>query len=328
MTPSSPDVAAVIARLEKVERENRKLKRVGTIVLVAIAAFLLMAQARSSPIAKVLEAEKFIVRDKQKRVWIELGISDHGPRLTFFGKQGKESTTIQAGVLSIPGAEDTDSSSIYMFGGNIWMVGEGGTGLWILGKEGEINLGVKGEGSAELSIAGKEFNGGINLSVQPDGIANLRLSQKFLERVSLGLTADGSPGLAFWDKNLKARSWMNLQPNGAPQIVLADANAATRAWLMLQPDGSPVMAFRDTQGNVQRIPGEATEMSAGGRTWVLWGNTLGLSLPIGAWPTRIGCEDERIRRTQAASDKAAAEKKDASAFFTCLPDNVDPRQRR
>ncbi len=49
-------------RLRRLERENRRMKQVGVVALVVIAAVGLMGQTTKGKVAKVVEAEKFVVR--------------------------------------------------------------------------------------------------------------------------------------------------------------------------------------------------------------------------------------------------------------------------
>lgn len=51
-------------RLHRLERENRRWKRAGGVALAVTAAVMLMGQATSS---KVIEAERFVLRDSQGR---------------------------------------------------------------------------------------------------------------------------------------------------------------------------------------------------------------------------------------------------------------------
>ena len=58
-------------------------------------------------------------------------------------------------------------------------------------------------------------------------------------------------------------------------------------------------------------------------TWVLWGQTVdpwnGLAtLPLGGWPSKGGCEQERVKREQPPPELRMA-------TYTCLPETVDPR---
>jgi len=74
MTKQTPDLEAVLERLENVERQNRRMKRVGLVTLVLLAAGFLVGQAQ--PKSQVVEAEQFIVRDARGQKRALLGL-DH-----------------------------------------------------------------------------------------------------------------------------------------------------------------------------------------------------------------------------------------------------------
>jgi len=59
---NEPTIYNMVERLDCLERENCWLKRIVALVLVVIATVVLMGQAKSSKVAKVIEAEKFVVR--------------------------------------------------------------------------------------------------------------------------------------------------------------------------------------------------------------------------------------------------------------------------
>lgn len=60
MTPQTPDWPAVLARLDKLERQNRRLKQAGAVVLVLAAALLLMGQASPN---RTVEANEFVLKN-------------------------------------------------------------------------------------------------------------------------------------------------------------------------------------------------------------------------------------------------------------------------
>ena len=60
---NEPTMNNMVQRLDRLERENRRLKLLGSLVLIGIATLLLMGQAKPNRVAKVIEAEKFILRD-------------------------------------------------------------------------------------------------------------------------------------------------------------------------------------------------------------------------------------------------------------------------
>ncbi len=60
-------------RLDRLERENRCLKRAGALALAVIAAVVLMGQATGAKVPKVIEAERFVVRDASGNTRAVLG---------------------------------------------------------------------------------------------------------------------------------------------------------------------------------------------------------------------------------------------------------------
>ncbi len=65
---NEPTIETLARRLDRVERENRWLKRAGVVAVAVIAAVGLMGQATGSKVAKVIEAEKFVLRDTRGKV--------------------------------------------------------------------------------------------------------------------------------------------------------------------------------------------------------------------------------------------------------------------
>lgn len=72
----SDAVDALTHRLDRLERENRWLKRIGGVVLVGLAAVVLMGQA--GPRNRIVEAEKFVLVDKGGKVRAVLGAASFG----------------------------------------------------------------------------------------------------------------------------------------------------------------------------------------------------------------------------------------------------------
>jgi hypothetical protein len=87
MTAQAPELAAVVARLEKVEQQNRKLKRVGVVVLALAVAGMVMGQAM--PRARILEAREFLLKDPAGKVRGTLSVDKAGPGLALVDENGK-----------------------------------------------------------------------------------------------------------------------------------------------------------------------------------------------------------------------------------------------
>lgn len=95
MCTQNAELSNILARLGKVEKENRRLKRIAVGVLVVAGAFLLMGQARSS---RTIEAEKFILRDGSGtvRARLEMEPMDR-PTLVLLDTKGFPLLTLAAG---------------------------------------------------------------------------------------------------------------------------------------------------------------------------------------------------------------------------------------
>ena len=70
------ELRAVVARLEKVERQTRRMKYAGIVVVMLAGAAVLMGQA--APKGKTIEAEKFVVVDNADHTRAILGYDDDG----------------------------------------------------------------------------------------------------------------------------------------------------------------------------------------------------------------------------------------------------------
>jgi hypothetical protein len=70
-------ILPLFQRIEKLERDNRNLKRVISILCVLFIAAFTMAQLRPAP--KVIEAERFVVKDSSGKEKASLGTETVGP---------------------------------------------------------------------------------------------------------------------------------------------------------------------------------------------------------------------------------------------------------
>ena len=69
---NEPTMDSLVKRLDLMEHQNRRLKRIGALVLVGITAMVLMGQAKPNKEAKVIEAEEIIIRDKDKQIRVSI----------------------------------------------------------------------------------------------------------------------------------------------------------------------------------------------------------------------------------------------------------------
>jgi len=135
---NEPTMDKLMERLNRLEGENCWLKRIVALVVVVIAAVFLMGQAKVSKVAKVIEAEKFVVRDKSGKVRAALQISaEGGPSLDLYDKNGKNRA--QLAILEFGGP----TPILFLLDRNekfsLKLAEIGGEGLmWLHDKDGRI----------------------------------------------------------------------------------------------------------------------------------------------------------------------------------------------
>jgi len=130
MTSHRPELHAIAERLGKLEEQHRKLKWGGVTIFAAISAVVLMGQAVPSP--RVVEAQKFILKDENGNVRGWMGVIGKGSELTLGNANAQPMMELMV---------STDASDLHFFGSH---------------KSG-INLGVN-SGDPALSMIDTEGN--------------------------------------------------------------------------------------------------------------------------------------------------------------------------
>ena len=101
---NNPTIETLARRLDKVERENRRLMRIGAVALAVIVAVVLMGQAtwKLAPPGKpgkVVGAEQFIVHDARGGVRAVLGtLPDGTVRLVLYDRSNPGETRVVLGA--------------------------------------------------------------------------------------------------------------------------------------------------------------------------------------------------------------------------------------
>lgn len=88
---NEPTIDNVVQRMDRLERENRRMKLVGVLVLLGIAAVMVMGQAKAPRVARVIEAERFVLRDENGRERATLEVESIS-NLTSFTLRDKDAT--------------------------------------------------------------------------------------------------------------------------------------------------------------------------------------------------------------------------------------------
>jgi hypothetical protein len=136
MTAQAPELAAVVARLEKVERQNRRLRGAGIAVVVLAAAGLLMGQAM--PKERIVGAEGFQLKDRHGMLRAELVVDKDGPGLHLRDDNGKERAKL----------------AVTKDGPRLALYDEDGQGrVWLTALKGEAGLDLEDHGNTRVHLS-------------------------------------------------------------------------------------------------------------------------------------------------------------------------------
>ena len=84
---------SIIERLEKLEKQNRRMKRVGGVFLAIVASLLLMGQAAAK---HTFDGTEFLLRDSKGVIRAKWTVTDKGPQLLFLDTNGDSRINLQA----------------------------------------------------------------------------------------------------------------------------------------------------------------------------------------------------------------------------------------
>jgi hypothetical protein len=255
---------ALTQRVDRLERENHRLKRTEILVIVAFGALALMGQTMpNGKVAKVIEAERFVLRDARGRERavlgmvadkiarastdpsldfyavdgvrrVRLGISPFwsDPSLDFYAKDGGD--RISLGVSQIQGG------SSFLEGGPL---GEASY-LHLRDKSGLFGVALTAEttGDSSLDVSGSGPGGHVELLGKANGPAELNLYAKNNtdRRATLFVAPNGTSALAMPEALLLAS-----EADGTRRFQVLDRNGAVRFGLLVNADGTPALLLQD-----------------------------------------------------------------------------------
>jgi len=179
---------SLVTRVNRLERENRRMKLAGVLVLIGIVGVIVMGQAKPRKVTKVIEAEKFVLIDKT------LGL----PNVTL---------------------ETSESGTAGLF-----LYGPGGKAIIAeMSASNGFAPAVKLYGSLErrLLVSLSAATGGGNLDLNdPDTNSTIRLGQDYLIARDPKKKLMEGIGLVLYDKK-QPRASLNLFSDG-PFLVFHD----------------------------------------------------------------------------------------------------------
>ncbi len=109
----SDELRAVMARVEKLERQNRLMKIAGLVLITLGGAAVLLGQA--APNRNVVDAHEVLIRDKEGNVRIRLDAKwDDGPSVVLYDWKGQERANLHV-EHSIHGGRPYDEPGLTLF---------------------------------------------------------------------------------------------------------------------------------------------------------------------------------------------------------------------
>ena len=140
MAPEPQELNAVLERLSRLEKQNRRLKWMGVTALAAVSAIFFTGQAAPTP--RTVEAQKFVLKDAQGNVRGWMSTIGKGSELTLGNVKAQPMIRL---VVS------TDSSDLHLFGGP-----KSGLNLSMDSGNPDISM-IAAQGNGEARIAFNEY---------------------------------------------------------------------------------------------------------------------------------------------------------------------------
>lgn len=241
MQSQDQTLAAVLVRLETLERQNRMLKRAGLAALLVSGCVLLMAQATAK---RVIEADEFVLRGRAGKVagTLSTNAAGHG-QLLLYDPDGNE---------RIAARVSAGDSTVFLAGphGGAWTsLGARDDTSYVVLKE-PTKAGVELSANSEkvgLYLSDRSEKARAGISVAKDGYSGIALLDEH-SRPMLALAAkETGPSLNFYDQNGKRRVLMASGAELGAALMFSDAMGTERVALMNSVSGASLI-FMDANG--------------------------------------------------------------------------------
>lgn len=178
MEPINSETQGILERLEKLERQNRRLKQAAAIAILVLSSLVLMAQNSTR---KTVEANAFFLVDENGNRKAELSMTGDAPTLTMYGTgEGKVTLVTGEGASSLILQEPDGKGTAWLSAGassSLSLTDDKGTAglqvskarpsLWMDGVDGTASLNSVGGFGPTLSLDGV---GGLSSSLFPDAL--------------------------------------------------------------------------------------------------------------------------------------------------------------
>jgi hypothetical protein len=222
MDESDARLCEIQFRLEKLERENRRMKTTGSLAVMIAASLFLMGQAKSD---RTIEAQKFVLKDASGKVGAELAMDRFGARLNLHDANGRPVVTLVGSDAPSLGLMRGEESISLFIGANhqygLALYGKKDTGryggiraglaimndipalsLYDKNQRERITLEAK-ESAPSVILRDAKENENLRLGYDPlssePTLSLMDVGEKMVGAASLSLAKDG-PNLELWDR--------------------------------------------------------------------------------------------------------------------------------
>lgn len=202
---NEPTMGALERRMEAVERENRRWQWMVTVTLAVVAAMVILVQATPTKFGKVLEAERFVLRDTNGGIRAELGLIDGASVLLLNDKDGKPGVAL----------------SVFP---------DGPRRVSLLDRDGRTRsvLTARADGDSGLRLFDKNLMHRASLDVMADGRPILRLADKQINPAQLTILSRQVPVPRFRHPTAGSESeWEWRKTAGVDSLLPATSSRTT-----------------------------------------------------------------------------------------------------
>jgi hypothetical protein len=214
----------VLVRLERLERENRRLR------LSAAACGLLLfawtACSVSSQVENQVAAERFVL----------------------LGPDGSEKATLEIDTKGNPMLALRNGQASALLTAN-------GPSLLLRGPDGKTGafMGIDTKNASRVELTSSRLMDGLRLVTHEDGTSGVyALDKEGRARLGLEAFAIGGAGLHLRDPQGVVRSQVAIDPADQPSVILADGNGQRRIGLLVSAEhGQPALELADELGRTR-----------------------------------------------------------------------------
>lgn len=232
MKADKETLQALGARIDRLERQNRRFKQAGFLAFLALGSVFLMGQGKAtkpSPVkpARSLEAGKFILKDGRGMTRAEFGLFADKAALVFY--DGAQNTALSVGL-------EPD-----------------GPGLTLYDTNGQTAAALSFSPSGPVLTLCRAGRKRLNLSVTSQGPALGLVGKNGEAKAALALTADDNPFLHFFGANERGGAQLSSAPDRTVLRFFDASDRARAVFGILEKESAPGLVLNDSAGIARAI---------------------------------------------------------------------------